>query len=398
MTQKKKGYLRLLAPPDNLSGLVKTIRRLRMDRIRNILTTVILVVLGLCGTLLLMQNQTYGRLRISDQYPSSTTDSSRYKQFADGIVRYNRDGVTLLNKKNEEIWMQPTQLQNPLIVVKENAFVVADNGGNSILIFSEDGLTGEIETTLPIERITISDKGIVSAVLRNENTPEIVTYDAAGNILAELQISPSRTGYPTAMELSDDGNMLAVSYLSVSGMGMKSRLIYYNFGQAGQDKPDNIVFSEEYDDTVLGEIFFMGGDRSVAVGDHGFQIIRGTDEPQQEKNVELDQEIQSVFHSDQYIGFVLLNDQKSGYELRLYNRIGEQMISRDLPGKYSNAKIDGEEVILYDGDQCCILTATGIIKYEGELSGEAQEIFPAFGINRYYVMSVDELRMVYLTK
>lgn len=398
MTQKKKGYLRLLAPPDNLSGLVKTIRRLRMDRIRNILTTVILVVLGLCGTLLLMQNQTYGRLRISDQYPSSMTDSSRYKQFADGIVRYNRDGVTLLNKKNEEIWMQPTQLQNPLIVVKENAFVVADNGGNSILIFSEDGLTGEIETTLPIERITISDKGIVSAVLRNENTPEIVTYDAAGNILAELQISPSRTGYPTAMELSDDGNMLAVSYLSVSGMGMKSRLIYYNFGQAGQDKPDNIVFSEEYDDTVLGEIFFMGGDRSVAVGDHGFQIIRGTDEPKQEKNVELDQEIQSVFHSDQYIGFVLLNDQKSGYELRLYNRIGEQMISRDLPGKYSNAKIDGEEIILYDGDQCCILTATGIIKYEGELSVEAQEIFPAFGINRYYVMSVDELRMVYLTK
>ena len=74
------------------------------------------------------------------------------------------------------------------------------------------------------------------------------------------------------------------------------------------------------------------------------------------------------------------------------------MISRELPGKYGNAKIDGEEIILYDGDQCCIATATGIIKYAGELAVEAQEIFPAFGINRYYVMSVDELRVVYLTK
>ena len=58
--------------------------------------------------------------------------------------------------------------------------MVADSGGNNILVFSEEGLKGEIETTLPIERITVSDQGIVSVVLRNENTPEIITYDAAG--------------------------------------------------------------------------------------------------------------------------------------------------------------------------------------------------------------------------
>ena len=398
MTQKKKGYLRILTPPDDLTALLKTIRRLRLDRIRRILSIVILIWLGLCGTLLLMQNQTYGRARTSDQYPSGTTDSSRYKRFADGIVRYNRDGVTFLNKKNEELWMQPTQLQNPVIVVKDKAFAVADNGGNSILVFSEDGLTGEIETTLPVERISISDQGIVSVILRNENTPEIITYDAAGNILAEMQISPGNSGYPTALEMSDDGNTLAVSYLSVSGTGMKSRLVYYYFGEAGQDRSDNIVFSEDYNDTVFGEIFFMGGGRSVAVADRGFQIIRGTDKPELDRRIPLEQEIQSVFHSDEYIGFILLNEQKSGYELRLYNRIGEQMISRELPGKYSHAKIDGDEIFLYDGDQCCIVTATGIIKYQGDLAVEALEIFPAFGINRYYVMSVDELRVVYLTK
>ena len=398
MAQKKKSYLRLLAPPDDLGGIMKKVRKLRLARVKNILTFAVLVLLIICGTWLLMTNQSYGRARTADQYPSNTSDSSGYRQFADGIVRYNRDGVTFLNKKNEEQWMQPTQLQNPVIVVKEDAFAVADNGGNNILVFSEEGLKGEIETALPVEKIAMSDQGIVSVVLRDENSPMIVTYDATGNVLAELQISPGQAGYPTAMEMSDDGNTLAVAYLSVSGTGMKSRLVYYDFGEAGQDKPDNVVFSAEYDDTVTGEIFFMGGGRSVAVGDHSFQIIRGTDAPEADKEIILDQEIQSVFHSDQYIGFILLNARKSGYELRLYNRIGEQMVSRELPGKYANARIDGEEVILYDGSQCCIVTSTGIVKYEGELAVDALEMFPAFGLNRYYVMSVDELRVIYLTK
>ncbi len=398
MTQKKKGYLRLLTPPEDLSGLMKMIRGLQLNNAKNILIYLILIILIICGTVLLLQNRTYGRMRTSDQYPSETTDSSRYERFADGVIRCNRDGVTFLDKKNEQLWMHPAQLQTPIIVAKDHSFAVADNGGNNILVFSEEGLKGEIETTLPIERIAVSEQGIVSVLLRDENTPKILTYDAAGNILAELQISMGQGGYPTAMELSDDGNTLAVSYLSVSGTSIKSRLVYYNFGEAGQSRPDNIVFSEEYDNTVIGEIFFMGDGRSVAVGDHSFVLILGTDEPKVDREIDVDQEIQSVLHSDQYIGLVLLNEQKSGFEITLYNRIGEEMISRDLPGKYANAKIDGEEVIMYEGDKCCIMTVTGIIKYEGDLAVEALEVFPAFGINRYYVMSVDELRTVYLTR
>lgn len=398
MTQKKKPYLRILTPPDDLSGIMKKIRRFRYAKMRRILVIVILILLTVCGTYLLLNNQSYSKARTSAQYPGDISDTSRYAQFADGIVRYNRDGVAFLNKKNEEKWMQPAQIKNPVIAVKEDSFAVADNGGNNILVFSEEGLKGEIETTMPIEKLTVSDQGIVSVLLRNETAPSIVTYDAAGNILAEMEISLGTTGYPTAMEMSDDGNTLAVSYLFLKGTAVNSRVVYYNFGEAGQSKTDNIVSSEEYENTIMGDMFFMGGGRSVVVGDNCFVIYKGTDEPEKEKTVTLDQEIQSVFHSDQYIGFVLLNREKSGYELRLYNRIGEQMISREIPGKYNNVKIDGDEVIMYDGDRCCIVTATGIIKYKGSLDVEAQEVFKAFGLNRYYVMSVDELRVIYLTK
>ena len=398
MAQKKKTSFKILTAPEDLSEIKHKIRKVRLAKIRRVLTLLILISLAVCGTYLLLDNQTYARARTAAEYPIDISDTSSYAQFADGIVRYNRDGVVFLNRKNEEQWIQPTQLQNPTICVKDNAFAVADNGGNSILVFTREGLKGEIETTLPIEKIAISDQGIVSAILRNENSPQIISYDATGNILVEQQVTVSTTGYPVALEMSDDGNMLAVSYLYTEGTAIKSRVIYYNFGETGQERTDNIVMSEEYDNTVMAEIFFMGDDRSIVVGDDRFVIYRGKEVPEKQKEIMLDQEIQSVFHSDRYIGFILLNQEKSGYELRLYSRLGEQVLSREISGKYSNVKIDGSEVIMFDGSRCCIITAYGIVKFEGDLNVEALEIFHAPGINRYYMMSVDELRVIYLTK
>ena len=398
MSQKKKSQFRLLTPPEDLSEIKHKVLKFRLTKIRRALVFLVLLFLAVCGTFLLLDNQTYTRVRTASAYPGDRTDSSGYAQFADGIVRYNRDGVAFLNRKNEEQWIQSAQIRNPIISVREKAFAIADNGGNTILVFTEQGLKGEIETTLPIEKITVSDQGIVTAILRNESSPEIMSYDAVGNILVEQQVIMGTTGYPVAIEMSDDGNILAAGYLYVDSAVLKSRVIFYNFGETGQEKQDKIVTSDDYNNTVMTELFFMGDDRLVAVGDDLFAIYRGKDEPEKEKEIELDQEIQSVFHSDRYIGFILLNEEKSGYELRLYNRLGEQVIRRDISGTYNHVKIAGDEVIMYDGSRCCIITAAGIKKFEGNINADALEIFKAPGLNRYYVMSVDELRVIYLTK
>ncbi len=398
MAQKKTPYLKLVKPPDDLKEVRKAGRRLRREKAERVLVVIVLLALAVCGTWLLMKNQTYGTVRKASGYTNDISDTNSYAKFADGIVRYNRDGVVFLNRRNEEQWIQPSQFQNPVIEVNDETFAVADRGGNSILVFTEDGLKGEIETTLPIERIAISSQGIVSAILQNENSPEIISYDATGNILVEQQASMGNTGYPVGLAMSDDGNILAVSYLYTKGTTVQSRLVYYNFGETGQAKADNRVTSDEYEDSVMAEIFFIGDDRSVAVGDDSFVIYKGSEAPVKETEVTLNQEIKSVFHSDRYIGFILLNKEKSGYEMRLYNRSGKLVISREITGDYSNVRIDGDEVIMFDGSSCCIITATGIRKFQGDLKVDALEMFRAPGLNRYYVMSVNELRVIYLTK
>ncbi len=51
---------------------------------------------------------------------------------------------------------------------------------NDVVIFQKDGVKGEIHTTLPIEKATVSSQGIVCAVLKDSSSPKIVCYDTAG--------------------------------------------------------------------------------------------------------------------------------------------------------------------------------------------------------------------------
>lgn len=398
MAQKKIPYLKLVEPPEDIREVRKKGKKIKRKKAERILVTAVLAALAVCGTYLLLKNETYGQARKASGYTNEISDSNSYIRFGNGIVRYSRDGVVFLNRKNEEQWIQSAQIQNPIIEVNDDTFAVADSGGNSILVFTEDGLKGEIETTLPIEKISVSNQGIVSAILRNENSPKIISYDATGNILVEQQASLSSTGYPVALEMSDDGNELAVSYVYTVGTQIRSRVVYYNFGEAGQAKADNIVASDVYQGTVMADIFYMGSSRSVVVGDNSFVVYSCGEVPEKQQEVTLDQEIKSVFHSDRYIGLILLNQEKSGYEVRLYDRSGNLMLSRAITGDYSNVRIDGDEIIMFDGSRCCIVTATGVVKFQGDLGIDALEMFRAPGLNRYYVMTVNELRVIYLTK
>lgn len=397
MTQKKNTHLKL-AKASDVEVLKREAKKRKLERLRKWGTAAFLAAMVIIGTYLLMKNQSYTGVSEAASYGDETEDSNRYAQFADGLVRYSRDGIVFLNRKNEEQWIQPCQMQNPEIDVNEKVFAVADIGGSSILVFGETGLKGEIETTLPIEKLSVSNQGIVSVILKNEAFPMIVTYDATGNILVEHQVTANNTGYPVALDMSADGKSLMVSYLVTKGGSLKSRVTFYNFGEAGKSKTDNQVGSEEYDGEIVPEVYYMDDDTAVAVSDSGFYIYGGGAAPKQTEEVKLNQQIQSSFHTETYIGFVLLNKNKSGYEARLYGKSGKQVMNKEFTGEYSNVKMVGDEIIMFAGSKGCIITKNEILRFKGDWGVEALEVIPAAGVNRYLVMSADELRVVYLTK
>ena len=84
--------------------------------------------------------------------------------------------------------------------------------------------------------------------------------------------------------------------------------------------------------------FFLNKSTSVAIGDNCLAIYKGGEVPKESSKIMIDKEIKSTFHNSKYIGMILKNEGKEGYELRLYNAGGKMAMSEDFTGDYKNVK------------------------------------------------------------
>lgn len=385
--------LRIAEPIEDLEERIKTHKYMFWKRI--IVTSLVLIMI-VGGTYLLLTFKTYTQTKVVTTYGNESTTNSKYITFANGILKYGRDGVLLLNKKGEELWNQPYQIKTPIIDICGDTLAIGDSGGNSILVFEKDGLKGEIQTNLPIEEISVSAQGVVAALLKNEESPKIICYDAKGNILVTHNKPVSDNGYPVGISLSKKGTMLLVSYLYVENGTYSSKIAYYNFDKVGGDKTDNEVTTAEYKNSIMPTTFFLNDTTSVVIGDHSFVIYEGKQIPEQKVEVKLNKEIESVVHTDNAIGFVLKN-LKKGYELRIYDRNGKQKMSKNFTGEYSNIQMIDNQILMFDGRNCNIYSTNGVNRFKGELETSIQTIFPILGMNKYIVINangIEEIRLV----
>ena len=63
------------------------------------------------------------------------------------------------------------------------------------------------------EKLAVSSQGIVSAILKDEEKPLVMCYDAVGNVLVQNEVSLTTMGYPMDVATSWDGKTQIVSYL-----------------------------------------------------------------------------------------------------------------------------------------------------------------------------------------
>lgn len=356
------------------------------------------LVVAAVGVGMFLEYQTYENITVKATYKIEEADNSSYIEYAGGILKYSRDGVVYLDKKGEEIWNQPCQMKNPIVGVCKGAVAVGDQGGTSILVFQKDGLKGEIKTTSPIQKLVVSEQGIVGAVLKGESTQQIICYDAKGNILVEQNTSLANTGYPLDIAISNNGEALLVSYLSTKGSEAMTKVVCYNFGEAGEEKKDHEVFEKEYENEVVPTVAFLDEKTSVLIGNDMLVFHSGLEDLQQVKKIKIKKEIKSVSYDKSGVALVLKNSGKSGYELRVYNTKGKQILSKDFEGEYGNIKMTRNQIVLYDGDKCMIFDRSGVCKFEGKMETNIIEIFRMTGLNKYMVISAEGLQEVHLVK
>ena len=63
MSQKKKTQFKILTPPEDLSEIKHKIWKFQIAKVRKVLVLFVLIFLAVCGTILMLDNQTYTRAR-----------------------------------------------------------------------------------------------------------------------------------------------------------------------------------------------------------------------------------------------------------------------------------------------------------------------------------------------
>lgn len=380
---------------NTLQGQMK-MRRMRIWK--RIFVALLVIILILIGGFAVLRYVTYEHVNVVKTYENESTSNAHYIQYADGILEYGKDGVAMLKKNGEEIWNHPNQMNNPFVEICRETVIVADKGGTSILVFQKDGLKGEIHTTTPIEKASVSAQGIVAAILMNEEVPRVMCYDAMGNVLVEHKATFSSTGYPVDVALSQDGNALIVSYIGVKGATTQANVVYYHFGEAGADKDEHRVATMSYSETIVPIAAFLNKSTSLLVTDHSLVLVKDVEQPEVVCEVELDKEVKSIAYNEDMIAVVLKNNTISGYELRAFKTNGELLFQTEFEGEYSNLKVVDDTVILYDGSKCAIYNRVGVCKYAGNIELQILDIFPVMGIEKYNVISANGFQEIQLAK
>ena len=135
--------------------------------------------------------------------------NAKYVNFGKNVLKYTKDGASYIDNKGKTVWVQTFEMKTPIAAVNGSFAAVADQQGNSIYIFNEDGYQGTATTLLPITRVTISGKGVVAAALEDSKSSYVSMFKRDGSDLKlTMKSTLSKNGYLMDLSFSPDGTQV----------------------------------------------------------------------------------------------------------------------------------------------------------------------------------------------
>lgn len=369
---------------------------------RNILILTVLVVILLLGTVtgtyLYFVTRNYTEYDVLETMEREDSSGTQFAIFNGNIIKYNKDGATCINTDNHMIWNQTYEMQSPMVDVCEDYAVIADKKGEDIFIMDMQGPCGQINTTMPIQRVRVANQGTIAILMEQKGTGYIHVYDKAGTFLAEGELHMENNGYPLDIAISNDGKKMAVSLLDVNEGNVKTTITFFDFDSAGQEQIDNIVGQHSYADMVFPRVEFLTNDIMVAFGNSKTEIFADVQTPEVRNEISTEAEIRSIFYNNTYVGYVYANENsESSYLMRIYDLEGKEVLFRDFSVEYDEIGfLENGEVCVRSDSECAIYTLRGLEKFHCSFEKSIKKVLSAGGIRNYIFLREGETQKVRL--
>ena len=328
------------------------------------------------------------------------SSDSKCMNLSGTLFTYSNDGMSCTDTKGKVIWNQTYEMQNPIIRTCKKTVAVGDYNGRNVYIANTQGILGAIETTMPIRDLCVSENGIVAVVLDDSKVTEIHLYSStgeAGKPLASFKTTMSQSGYPIAIDISNDGTQVAVSYIKADNGQVSSSIGFYNFSAVGQNYTDNLVSGYGYADAVVPMIHFMDDDTVFAVADNRLMFFKGRQKPESILDTIISDEIQSVFYNESHVGLVFFNPTgETTYRMELYDTNAKKTNEVAFNTEYTDIVFDTASFIIHNDNECLIYDWDNRLKFEGVFMERMLSILPMGSISRYTGVTEQAIELIEL--
>lgn len=393
---KKRRKLRVIRPDTVIES-----EKSREDKSRNLKIKVITIIGIVCALLLAIYlfcvYRTYNNYKVRKTIKIETGTNSQYQAFGEFVVKYSNDGISYING-TETIWNEAYEMKSPIVDVCGDYLAIADKNSNTIYIFNKKGKVGEVNTSYPIIKIEVAQQGVVAALLEEASANYIELYDKEGNLIVSHKSLLSENGFPLSFSISNDGEKMMTSYLSIKEGSTENQVIFYNFSNVGKDEVDRVVGTfNQYGETIVPAVYFVSNEDAIAIGDNVLTIYKMKEKPTIRKEIKFDKEIQKVFYNEKYVGLIFENSKgDTPYKMEVYSLSGEKIMSKEIEMNLDHVKFAGKNVLIYDDVTCELISLKGVVKFKHVFTKQLDAIVPMESTNTFLLMTKNKIEEISL--
>ena len=364
---KKRRKLRVIRPDTVIES-----EKSREDKSRNLKIKVITIIGIVCALLLAIYlfcvYRTYNNYKVRKTIKIETGTNSQYQAFGEFVVKYSNDGISYIN------------------------------GTETIYIFNKKGKVGEVNTSYPIIKIEVAQQGVVAALLEEASANYIELYDKEGNLIVSHKSLLSENGFPLSFSISNDGEKMMTSYLSIKEGSTENQVIFYNFSNVGKDEVDRVVGTfNQYGETIVPAVYFVSNEDAIAIGDNVLTIYKMKEKPTIRKEIKFDKEIQKVFYNEKYVGLIFENSKgDTPCKMEVYSLSGEKIMSKEIEMNLDHVKFAGKNVLMYDDVTCELISLKGVVKFKHVFTKQLDAIVPMESTNTFLLMTKNKIEEISL--
>lgn len=339
-------------------------------------------------------NREYSAYETVNSMPRQDSSTVKYVAYKDnGILKYTRDGASALDTEGNILWNGSYEFNNPEADICGQYVVIADIGGKEAYVFNGSDSGTKITTLLPILEAEVAKQGVVALVLEDKESNEIQIinpYEGKNSLLVKVPTNTGTDGYPIDISLSEDGQKMVTSYVAIENGAMKNKVTFYNFGEIGKDKVNNIVGGVDYGQDVVARVVFLDNDTIALMKQKSILFYSMQELPEEGPVLNTEAQMDSIMYNENTIGYV------TEKKLFLYNFSGNKKLELSIDWEYDEAELIGEDIIFRSELSCHVLRLGGSVKLSCSFDKNILYMFPTQKKDRYVLIDENNIEEVKL--